>query len=157
MYTNQSRGNQMRRVGVGGLGWTSDGVGGVAEWNRGPNDTQVSVDRQGGEPNGRSSSPVLSADGRFVAFSSSASDMVPGDTNGVQEDIFVYDRQMGSTERVTMGEPSGFLLDSVDPAISADGGSWRLRLSLTTSCRRGISITHMTFSSVIGKRGARSR
>ena len=41
--------------------------------------------------NDRSQRPSISADGRFVAFSSSASNLVPGDTNDV-DDIFVHDR-----------------------------------------------------------------
>ena len=50
----------------------------------------------------------MSADGRFVAFSSEATNLVPpvpGDTNGVS-DIFVRDRQNGVTQRVSIG-PSG--------------------------------------------------
>ena len=44
----------------------------------------------------------VSADGRFVAFTSVATNLVPGDTNGV-EDIFVRDRLLGVTERVSVG------------------------------------------------------
>ena len=36
--------------------------------------------------------PSVTADGRYVAFDSSASNLVPGDTNG-RIDIFVYDRE----------------------------------------------------------------
>ncbi len=45
--------------------------------------------------------PSISADGRFVAFASNASDLVPGDTNGA-DDVFVHDRQTGTTERVSV-------------------------------------------------------
>ena len=46
---------------------------------------------------------------------------MPGDTNGTH-DVFVRDRQMGTTRRMSRG-PGGVQgnLDSVDPAISADG------------------------------------
>ena len=46
-------------------------------------------------------STSISADGRYVAFSSDASNLVPGDTNGKQ-DIFVYDRQTDTIERVSV-------------------------------------------------------
>jgi Tol biopolymer transport system component len=45
---------------------------------------------------------ALSADGRFVAFHSKATNLVPGDTNG-SEDVFVRDRIKGTTERVSLG------------------------------------------------------
>ena len=41
---------------------------------------------------------AISADGRFVAFESDATNLVPGDTNGV----FVRDRLKGTTERVSV-------------------------------------------------------
>ena len=65
--------------------------------------------------------PAISADGRFVAFASDASNLVPGDTNGTL-DVFVRDRQTGTTRRVSVG-PGGVQGngDSFDPAISADG------------------------------------
>ena len=45
--------------------------------------------------------PVLSFDGRFVAFFSHASDLVPGDTNSTW-DIFLRDRQLGTTTRISV-------------------------------------------------------
>ena len=56
----------------------------------------VSVDTSGIEGNGYSWPGNLSADGRFVAFSSMASNLVPGDTNE-WEDSFVHDRLTGET------------------------------------------------------------
>lgn len=83
--------------------------------------TRVSVDQQGGDSDSYSDFPALSADGRFVAFSSLASDLVPEDRNG-KSDIFVYDRQTGSTSRVSVslqgGDCDG---ESMQPALSADG------------------------------------
>ncbi|MGD9507652.1 MAG: TolB family protein [Geminicoccaceae bacterium] len=65
--------------------------------------------------------PAISADGRFVAFASAATNLVAGDTNG-QIDVFVRDRTAGTTQRVNVGsdgaESKG---NSGDPAISADG------------------------------------
>jgi Tol biopolymer transport system component len=60
--------------------------------------------------------PALSADGRFVAFVSSATNLVAGDTNGV-DDVFVTDIRTGSVERVSGGNGPAF----GSPAISADG------------------------------------
>lgn len=62
---------------------------------------RVSVNSAGSEANGESTSPALSADGRYVAFLSSAGNLVPGDTNGVK-DIFVHDRLTGQTRRVSI-------------------------------------------------------
>ena len=74
--------------------------------------------------NGRSLFPAISADGRFVAFSSRATNLVPGDTNG-RLDVFVHDRQTGATSRVSVGSggtqgnsDSG---DFANPALSANG------------------------------------
>ncbi|MFO0980863.1 MAG: calcium-binding protein [Planctomycetota bacterium] len=83
--------------------------------------TRVSVDSQGGEGNDLSEAPAVSADGRFVAFASVASDLVPGDTNG-WEDVFVHDRQTGATTRVSVDTQGGQGNNpSFNPAVSADG------------------------------------
>ena len=60
---------------------------------------RVSVDNSGNEGNGESWYPRISSDGRYVAFNSFASNLVPGDTNGVC-DIFVYVRTLDTNERV---------------------------------------------------------
>ncbi|HEV3023150.1 MAG TPA: hypothetical protein VGX76_11815, partial [Pirellulales bacterium] len=49
----------------------------------------VSATPSGVSGNGYSNGPVISADGRFVAFTSYASDLVPGDFNGAS-DVFGY-------------------------------------------------------------------
>jgi Tol biopolymer transport system component len=75
----------------------------------------------GGQHNGASYEPVISSDGRFIVFSSLASNLVPGDTNGVR-DIFRYDRDVGTTVRVSVGDlGSQSNGPSVAPAISDDG------------------------------------
>lgn len=63
---------------------------------------RVSVTSAGQEGNGPSYAIELSDDARFTLFTSDATNLVPGDTNGVA-DAFVRDRQLGSTERVTVG------------------------------------------------------
>src|SRR5437867_10879878 len=82
---------------------------------------RVSVDSAGNQGNGDSTDVALSADGRFVAFTSAAPDLVAGDTNGAA-DVFVHDRQTGTTERVSVdsggSQANG---DSTDVALSADG------------------------------------
>jgi Tol biopolymer transport system component len=85
---------------------------------------RVSVDSNGVEANYNSGTDIdacVSADGRFVAFASGATNLVPGDTNG-RSDIFVHDRQLGSTKRVSV-DSSGTQAndDSYGPWISASG------------------------------------
>jgi Tol biopolymer transport system component len=63
---------------------------------------RVSVTSSGGQANGvGSEDPSISNDGRYVAFRSRATNLVSGDTNGVA-DVFVHDRQTGTTQRVTV-------------------------------------------------------
>lgn len=83
--------------------------------------SRVSTDSMGAEAGGGSGSPAVSADGRYVAFNSNASNLVADDTNGVS-DIFVRDTQAGITERVSVG-PGGLQADgsSRAPEISDDG------------------------------------
>ena len=83
--------------------------------------TWVSVDRMGTKGNGDSVSSGLSADGQLVAFSSTASNLVSGDTNGVS-DIFVCNQETGTIERVSVSSTGTEGNDvSNYPAISADG------------------------------------
>ena len=81
----------------------------------------VSVASNGTQGNGDSNRPSISADGRYVAFESWASNLVPGDTNH-NYDVFVHDRQTGQTERVSVAsdgtQGNGFC---TSPSISADG------------------------------------
>ncbi len=88
---------------------------------------RVSVASGGTEGNGASLGSALSADGRFVAFDSAATDLVAGDTNGVS-DVFAHDRQTGTTERVSVASggaqgngSSGLIGFAFPPALSADG------------------------------------
>jgi len=82
---------------------------------------RVSVDSSGLQGNGSSAIPSISADGLFVAFYSTASNLVSGDTNGFG-DVFVHDRSTGITDRVSVDssgvQGNGY---SLYPSISADG------------------------------------
>ncbi len=81
----------------------------------------MSVDSAGAEGNGYSINGSISADGRYVAFESVASNLVAGDTNGAA-DIFVHDRQTGTTERVSVDSAGAQGNDySLAPSISPDG------------------------------------
>ena len=62
---------------------------------------RVSLASDGEEGNDGSRIPSISADGRYVAFYSYATNLVPGDTNGAL-DVFVHDREAGETERVSL-------------------------------------------------------
>ncbi len=81
----------------------------------------VSVGPGGAQANGYSLTPDVSAHGRYVTFTSAASNLVAGDTNGTS-DVFVRDRVAQVTKRVSVG-PDGAQADSDSgfPAISADG------------------------------------
>jgi Tol biopolymer transport system component len=83
--------------------------------------TRVSVSSSGTQGNGASGTPSISSNGRFVAFASGASNLVPGDTNGAS-DVFVRDRWRGCTRRVSVSS-SGRQgnVSSLSPAISANG------------------------------------
>ncbi|UCF79287.1 MAG: PD40 domain-containing protein [Candidatus Eiseniibacteriota bacterium] len=86
--------------------------------------TRVSVDSAGNQGNDMSLSASISADGRFAAFESDATNLVPGDTNGVR-DIFVHDRSTGQTTRVSVSS-SGNQADgrSFSPSIGGQDGRY---------------------------------
>lgn len=84
--------------------------------------TRVSVGPGGIAGNDDSFHPSISHGGRWVAFASTASNLVSGDTNGTM-DIFVHDRESATTTRVSVG-PGGIQAiggASGFPAISGDG------------------------------------
>lgn len=84
--------------------------------------TRVSVTSDGGQAHGGASTdPSISADGLVVAFTSQATDLVPGDTNGVA-DIFVRDIAGQTTRRVSVSNGGGQSQGaSSSPSISEDG------------------------------------
>jgi Tol biopolymer transport system component len=82
---------------------------------------RVSVSSDGSEGNWSSFNPTISADGRYVAFSSVASNLVNGDTNE-SDDIFVHDRQTDATVRVSVStNGTQGNSNSMYPSISEDG------------------------------------
>ena len=107
---------------VAGMG--AAGGGAAASRSDAPCDavtSRVSVSSAGEQANGVSPEASISADGRYVAFDSFASNLVPGDTNDAA-DVFVRDRSTGVTRWVSVG-PDGTQGNSggSSPAISADG------------------------------------
>lgn len=84
--------------------------------------SRVSIASDGTQGSAESSEPSISADGRFVAFSSTAWNLVSGDSNGSASDIFIHDIQTGNTSLIsvasdgTQGSTSSYM-----PSISSDG------------------------------------
>ncbi len=98
-----------------GIDQDCDGADLVAQMER------VSVADDGTEGNHASYVPSISADGRFVAFYSNASNLVAGDTNALW-DVFVVDRDLDTIERVSVGgDGTEANNGSYQPSISADG------------------------------------
>ncbi|MCC6409201.1 MAG: hypothetical protein IT453_18730 [Planctomycetes bacterium] len=151
-FVRDRLGGQTWRVSVGDNGQQGNqgGVGGsisadgrfVAFWssstNLGPPDANgandtfvfdrlagksecVSVTPLGSTGNGGSGSTVMSSDGNYVAFGSTASDLVAGDSNGTG-DAFVYERATKKLSIVSLTSTGAAGNGSAGPwAISADG------------------------------------
>jgi Tol biopolymer transport system component len=111
----------------------TNGVGDVFVYDRQTGQTtRVSVSSTGAQGMGESSAASISADGRYVAFRSAASNLVPGDTNGMVDE-FVHDRLTGQTVRVNVAldgtQANNFSTGDPDDGccistfISADGRS----------------------------------
>ena len=98
--------------------------------------TRVSVSSQGTQANGISgggnSPSSISADGRYVAFKSVASNLVTGDTNTVR-DIFVHDRLTGETTRVSVGSNGATWQFRQRRSIDQRGRALRARSGLDAS------------------------
>jgi Tol biopolymer transport system component len=92
----------------------------VADWQTGQI-VRASTSSLGVQGNMGGSEPALSASGRFVAFSSVSTNLVPGDTND-KRDVFVRELQTGQTERVSVSGSGAQAGDhSSRPALSGDG------------------------------------
>jgi hypothetical protein len=108
---------------------------------------RVSVSSKGAEANGPSYFPLISGDGRLIFFRSLATNLVPGDDNGA-EDQFVYDRLTRRTARVPLGRigdeanrrPVGAKHPGCDEwcanAVSADGNALALTAKAPGVVRR---------------------
>lgn len=88
--------------------------------------TLISKSTTGAMGNGQSYEPSVSADGQVIAFGSSSSNLVPGDTND-DTDIFVHDVRAGTTKRVSVTSAGAQVNETGSknmvgpPSISANG------------------------------------
>jgi RHS repeat-associated protein len=89
-----------------------------------PTFERVSIDSSGNQSNGFSTKSSISDDGRFIAFTSDANNLVAGDTNNAR-DVFVRDRQTNTTTRVSVdssgNQANGYNSYDDEPSISNDG------------------------------------
>lgn len=109
----------------------------------------VSVGVGGAAANGNSANPEISANGRYVVFQSSASNLVPDDTNNVT-DIFVRDLELGITRRLSVNPATKEQANNGSqlPSISEDGTyvafeSLATNLSPTVITGSSVGVTHI--------------
>ena len=89
--------------------------------------------RGGAQGNGNSQRPSISADGRFVAFDSAATNLIPGgDANGAIGDVFVFDRTTGSLELVSRQA-------AADGGAQGNFGSFRPSISAISADERFVA------------------
>ncbi len=84
---------------------------------------RVSIAFDGSQADFSSAEPSINSDGRYVAFLSSATNLVPNDTNAL-DDVFVRDRSAGTTERISIasdGSQAAGPGSNSQPSINADG------------------------------------
>ncbi len=86
---------------------------------------RISVASDGSEADGPSDFPSISADGSHIAFVSRASNLVPGDRNGVP-DVFVVDRASGRVIRASVS--------SAGEEANDESGAWGIALSGDGRC-----------------------
>ncbi len=83
---------------------------------------KISRDMKGGDADGATGRTTISDDGRYVAYESNAADMVPGDGHGT--DIFVFDRETGVTELVSIASDGARAKGECSLAIISATGRW---------------------------------
>ena len=88
---------------------------------------RVSISSLGAQGNGNSINPSISADGRYVVFTSDATNLVSGDTNAVKDD-FVRDRCSPATS--AMFSSDGINADTIAPVNAVLGSAWSAPLTL---------------------------
>jgi Tol biopolymer transport system component len=93
--------------------------------------SRISVDSTGREGDATSGGPALSRDGRYVAFSSDATNLVTGDTNGAT-DVFVHDRTRGTTSRISVAD-GGTQANGPSGGASISGNGRYVAFSSTAS------------------------
>lgn len=83
---------------------------------------RVSLGNSGSQANGASRHPAISPDGRYIAFSSAANNLITGDTNG-SSDIFLRDIQSASTSRISLSTEGneGVGGEAIKPSLSRNG------------------------------------
>jgi hypothetical protein len=98
--------------------------GGVFVWDTKAGQMLLASISNDGTTSGQGSSPLISADGRFVAFTSNSASLVTGDTNG-RADLFVHDFITGTTTRANVAsdgtQDNCGIAFTVSTAMSADG------------------------------------
>jgi len=83
---------------------------------------RVSVNNIGVQGDGNSDYPSISSDGRYIAFHSLATNLVTGGDTNIGYDVFVYDRDTDTIERVSVNNSSlQGNNHSINPSISSDG------------------------------------
>ena len=97
---------------------------------------RVSTTPANGESVGISTQPSISDDGRFVAFTSTATDLVADGNDGTNTDVFVKDRTTGSVSLISVSDGEGgtdqpMNAPSSDPVISGDGNSVAFQILIT--------------------------
>jgi len=100
--------------------------------------TLVSVNTNGWSGNGASRDPAMTPDGRYVAFVSAASDLVPGDTNGIP-DVIVRDLQAQTTTLVSVGATSSGLGSSCESPVTTPDGRCVAFYSTATNLVPGVT------------------
>ena len=96
---------------------------------------RVSVTSRGQQVQGESDGPTISSHGRYVAFTSDASNIVPVDTHN-RYNVFVRDRLKRTTRRISVGAHGGFANRwSDEPSISGHGGSVAFRSAASNLVR----------------------
>lgn len=98
----------------------------------------VSANTSGTPANGASSSPAMTPDGRYVAFASYATDLVPGDTNRIQ-DVFVRDLRKGLTWPVSGGAAATFSTQGSEAPVMTPDGRFVAFVSGATNVVPGVS------------------
>jgi Tol biopolymer transport system component len=84
--------------------------------------TRVSVGPDGQEANGRSGRPAISADGRWIAFESAATNLVSGaDANGTALDVYLRDLSTGAVTRISVDEAGRQFAHAYSPRLSGNG------------------------------------
>ena len=101
---------------------------------------RLNLSRQGEQANGPSNRPVISADGRYVAFESTATNLILGDTNGFS-DIFVVDVITGAIDMLSL-DASGTRANNSNfrPSISSTGRYVSFESSATNLVSSGTSV-----------------